>query len=177
MPETTSKAIAKYQIAINKNTSESEILWSRYSALLVFNSLLITAIGFTYLGTIKLPWYIAFFLPIAGLISCYLWHSMTSRGFKWINFWITSANKIEERYLKDKNCSECNPILSGEKHRNEIDVWPKVEHASYFLIKIIGFLYFIFLLYSLNIYFPPKTFHHSNEVRILIHSRDINNTH
>lgn len=99
------KAIAKYQIAIDKNISEGEILWSRYNAMLVFNSILITSIGLVYQSNIKSA--IMIFLPIGGLISCYLWFITSLRGFQWIKYWIVSARKIEKEYLYDDK-SELN---------------------------------------------------------------------
>ncbi len=144
------KAIIKYQTSIDKNVTEGEILWNRYNAMLVFNSILIAAIGLTFQPTIKLPPIITVFLPIAGLISCYLWFITSLRGFQWIHFWIASARKIEEEYLTDEN-EELNPIINALEHKSEIIGWPRVETASYFLIIIVGIIYILFLLKSLNI--------------------------
>lgn len=143
-------AIAKYQVAIDKNTSEGEILWNRYNALLVFNSLLITGIGFLYKGDDKgaLPTLIAFSLPIAGLVSCYLWFIVTHRSFQWIKYWITSARKIEEKYLIDDN-SDLNPISNGKNHKENIIGWPQTQAASYTLILITGAIYLLFFVFLL----------------------------
>ncbi|HUD20336.1 MAG TPA: hypothetical protein VMR81_07880 [Patescibacteria group bacterium] len=150
----TQAAIAKYQVAINKNISESEILWNRYNALLVFNSILITAIGFSYQGNLNLPLLVVASLPIAGLLSCYLWFIVTLRGFQWIKFWTVTARKIEEKYLPDDN-PILNPINNGKNHREDVVGWPKTQIASYILILVTAILYLIFLANLLN----TKSFH------------------
>jgi len=146
--ERIEKSVAKYQIAINKNTSESEILWSRYNALLVFNSILIADIGFTYKD--PFPSIVITFLPIAGLISCYLWFTMTLRGFQWIDHWIDSAREIEEEHLLEgadsKKVSQLDPIAKGNEKKNKIVGWPRTAGASYVLILMIAILYVIFLI-------------------------------
>lgn len=141
------KAIAKYNVSINKNNSESEILWNRYNAMLVFNSLLITAIGFTYQPGIKLPANVIPFLPIAGLISCFMWFIVTLRGFQWIDHWIISARKIESKYLLEKTgeISDLDPINKGNEYRERVVGWPKTQFASFILIILIGSLYLMFL--------------------------------
>lgn len=167
------RAIAKYTVAINKNNSESEVLWNRYNAMLVFNTILITAIGMSYQNDVNLPLLIRIFLPLAGLIVCYLWYLVTSRGFTWINFWISTARKIEEKYLKD-SLQEQNPILNGNDIRRKDKSSLRTEKASQILILIIVILYIIFLIYAININIPAKTLHLDNQKRINFHFKPIN---
>lgn len=159
------KVIAKYQVAVNKNTSESEILWSRFSSMLIFNSILITALGIAFQSSTKLPFLIITYLPIAGLISCYLWFISSLRGFQWIKFWATKARKIEEKYLVDQN-HELNPILDGNEHRSNVIGQPGVETATYFLIFMIGIFYIIFLISILNVGVSNKI--HYNQQKIIL---------
>lgn len=149
MSDITDKAIAKYQVAIDKNTSESEILWNRFSAMLIFNSILMAAVGITFQTGTKLPFLIKLYLPISGLISCYLWLIASLRGFQWIKFWATKARMIEKKYLIDEN-HERNPISDGNEHKSNIIGWPRVETTTYFLICMIGLFYVIFLFNMLN---------------------------
>lgn len=145
----TENAIAKYQVAIDKNISESEVLWSRYNAILVFNTILITLIGLSYQDSVNLPLLIKVFLPFFGLVTCWLWYSMTSRGFCWIEDWIVSARKIEDKYLKDASL-ELNPVLNGNDQREKDKSWLKTPRASKILILMIAILYSIFLWYTLK---------------------------
>lgn len=112
------------------------------------------AIGLTYQDKIHLPYPITIILPIAGLIVCYLWYSMTARGFQWIAYWIDSARQFEEKeeYLKDQDIL-LNPILNGNQYRNRLTLWPKAQLASSMLIALIALLYVIFLCYSLKLNF------------------------
>ncbi len=158
----TEKAIAKYQIAINKNISESEVQWNRYNAILVFNSILLTAIGLSYQNNINLPGLIVIFFPVAGLINCCLWYSMTSRGFQWIENWISFARNIEKKYLKDVDLT-LNPVLNGNDYRKKDKSWLKTEAVAKILILIIAILYFIFLFYSLKMIFFNKMLKHNQQ--------------
>lgn len=142
-------AIAKYQVSIDKNISESEVLWNRYSAMLVFNSILIASIGLTYQDNIHLPdlminWRL---LPTAGIISCLIWIFVTYRGFRWIDRWIKYARKLEEEYLKDDK-----PILNPVSNSRGDMGWQfkkkfgLTEIASYIviLLAVIIYLFFFF---------------------------------
>lgn len=166
--QSTEKAIVKYQVAIDKNISEGEILWNRYSALLVFNSILISAIGFSYQSSIKLPSIIILSLPIAGLFSCYLWFIVTLRGFQWTEHWIITARKIEEKYLRDDNL-ELDPISNGKNKRKEVIGWPNTRISSYILISIMVILYLLFLFYAL--YKNSSVENINNRQQKIIHSK------
>lgn len=141
------KIIAKYNVAINKNTSESEIQWNRYNAMLLFNTILFTAIGFVYREGLVFSKTIVVYLPIAGLASCLFWFAMTLRGFQWINYWIKSAQKIEEEHLLERRgkISDLDPISAGKEYKERIVGWPKTQLASYLLIAVIATLYLILL--------------------------------
>ena len=153
------RAIAKYNTAVSKNISESEVLWSRYSAILVFNTILITAIGLSYQQNVNLPFIIRLFLSLSGLITCFLWWFMTYQGFRWIDRWITSARIIENKYLKENNPKSdpyLNPILKGYKEKgappvkiHDVEIG-KTEIASYALIVLAIIIYSLFILSTLS---------------------------
>lgn len=151
MSNNTDKAIAKYQVAVNKNVSEGEILWNRYNAILVFNTILITGIGISYQDNINLPFEVRLFLPISGLITCCLWGFMTYRGFRWIHKWIIFARDIEKEHLRDTN-QNLNPISRGNKEKNKYFIKISnieiglTEIASYILILLTAAIYFLFIL-------------------------------
>jgi hypothetical protein len=169
------KEIAKYQVAIDKNISESEILWNRYSTILIFNSILITAIGLSYQDNIVLPGQIKIFLPIAGLLTCFIWWFITWRGFYWIDHWIDCAREIEDKYLKKSSDNEknqsWNPVLYGyEKSKNRKIV--NTNNAAYLLILLMAVTYALFLIFPSSSYSRIKNkktlyFHHNHRVRRL----------
>ena len=145
--ERLEKALVKYQVAISKNISESEILWTRYSALLVFNTILITGIGFSYQSEESLPHLLELILPIAGLLVCYTWFMMTLRGFNWIGVWIKSANRLEKKYLIDEELI-LNPVLYGDDvRRKDMSIF-RTKVMSLFLIIIVALMYLLFLYFQ-----------------------------
>lgn len=155
----------KYQVAIDEHISEGNILWNRYNAILVFNTILITAIGLSYQDGVSLPPLVKIFLPIAGLVVCYIWFIVTLRGFQWIEFWITKARKIEEEYLvKNKGkISDLDPISKGNENRAMIVGWPKTAGGAYILIILVSFLYVVFLFYAINSSIPVEIFRYDSQ--------------
>ena len=141
----------KYQIAIEKNISESEIQWSRTNSMLVVNTILISAITLNFQKDSLIPPVIIIFLCLTGIVNCYLWYVMNKRGFIWINHWIKSANSLERKYLKDK-ALELNPILNGEELQKEKKLFLNSENTTNILIFIIFAIYIllIFTFYSTN---------------------------
>lgn len=143
-------AIAKYQAAVGKNNSESEVLWSRYNTMLLFNSVLLTAIGLTSNSSdYNISEKLKMFLPYAGLISCYFWFITTLRGFQWIEHWIISARKIEKKYLMERidEVTDFDPLNRGNEEKSRIIGWPKTPIAAYMMIILIGILYLFFIIH------------------------------
>lgn len=133
----------KYQASIGIFTSEGQIQWVRYSCMLLVNTILIGLIGASFDGGFRIPLILKFlfsFVPIFGLILCYLWYRMTERGFNWMDFWITKARNIEYQIA-----GEINPIQEGNDQRlsTENGVTKK---ASLLVIKIFWIVYFVSLL-------------------------------
>jgi len=143
------KAIVKYQIAVDKNISESEVLWNRFNAILVFNSILIAAIGLTYQDNILLPHLINIFLPIIGITSCVIWFFVTYRGFRSIYQWIECAREIEDKHLKEDTLI-LNPILYGNEKRGKRKFRKlfNTENASYLIIILTLGMYILFLIFT-----------------------------
>ena len=144
-------AIVKYQSALDRSAYEGNVLWSRYSAILIVNTIFIAIIGFSYSnefdGTILQNYLFKIIAPILGLILCYLWYQVTNRGFIWMTHWIVTARKIEEKQLR----GEINPLIEGRELKEKIGEGV-TEKASYVIIMIISIVY-AFILFS-NITLP-----------------------
>lgn len=128
-------ARVKYQAALSLFTSEGQIQWSRYNAMLVVNTILF---GLISLKDFTFPDFFQFLfrlLPIFGLILCYSWHRMTERGFVWMNHWISEANKLEKQLG-----GQLNPIQSGDELRFKVGT-NVIKNDSLLIIKIIALLY------------------------------------
>ncbi len=135
----------KYQAAITLKDSESQIQWSRYSAILVINTLLIGLIGLNdnekniiHTDFVELLQYI----PLIGIFICILWLITTWKGFKWSQFWIKKANEIENDLP-----GGINPIQEGAQKQSK---YLKTEYAAYLMISIFIAIYSYFLSYSLT---------------------------
>ena len=91
-------ALAGYQASMNLWIYEGNILWSKFNALLVANSVVLTAYGFTA-GSGAVVGAFAWALPIAGIVLCLLWAQLMRRGFDNYRYWIYSARELEEKHL------------------------------------------------------------------------------
>lgn len=135
----------KYQSALERSAYEGSVLWSRYSAILIVNTIFIAIIGFSYSKefdkTILQNYLFRIISPILGLLLCYLWYQVTNRGFIWMTHWIVEAAKIEEKELKGEN----NPLIAGKELREKIGEGV-TEKASYIIILIIAIMYAFILI-------------------------------
>ena len=73
--DATTLEIAKlgYETAIQRWAAEQEDRMSKYNAMLVANSLILAAIGFSY-QTINFYTPVKYFLPIVGIVICAVWY-------------------------------------------------------------------------------------------------------
>jgi|GEM_PF-2510411 len=142
------KAQAKYQAAVNVYISECQIIWSRYNAMLVFNTLLFTGFGFINDKSPVNLQIISHLLPLLGLYSCFVWYGTAHRGFKWINYWISAANKLEEKYFKEES-ELLNPIIQGKEHKKSL-AFPTTPSLALSLIVCVGIIYFILFAFQIS---------------------------
>lgn len=133
--------ITKYQVAIDKNIAESDVLWNRYSAMLIFNTLLIATLGaIDSEDSPKLYSNLTILIPVVGIFSCYLWYCVTSRGFSWIRYYKNTARKIEKKYLKD-SVNNLNPLINEEEFGKNIRPSLNTEIAATLLIMLVALIY------------------------------------
>jgi hypothetical protein len=90
--------VAAYEAAISLWTYEGQMIWARYNAMLIANSVVLAAIGLTA-GNQDTALVFRAGLPVAGILLCLLWWSLLARGFDYYAYWILSARELEELYL------------------------------------------------------------------------------
>ena len=85
-----------YQAAIDLLVYEGELIWARFNAMLVANTIIITIIGFSISSSRPLS-VILVGMPILGMVLCGMWFFLTKRGFDYYKYWVFSARELEER--------------------------------------------------------------------------------
>lgn len=90
-----------YQAAVSLWVSEGNLVWAKFNAFLVANSIVLAIFGLA-LGTAKVSHAFVIGLPVAGLILCLVWWAQTKRGFDYFTYWILSARELEETCLGEQ---------------------------------------------------------------------------
>ena len=97
-PPSPSDVQIGYQAAVALWAYEGNLIWAKFNAFLVANSVILAIYGLA-LGSSKLPAVISYGLPVVGLVLCTVWGVLTKRGFDNYLYWIFSARELEEQYL------------------------------------------------------------------------------
>jgi hypothetical protein len=152
-----------YQAAVNLWTYEGQLIWARFSAMLLANSIVVAVIGIVISADRALPVF-SVGMPIAGLILCLVWTLMTARGFDYYKHWGMSACELEDRFLSDpvqtvyrvgdfkaKKRKKIEVLIGGETEDYRMS-WlghvARVKWASYLVIIVFGALYFTALVWN-----------------------------
>ncbi|WP_435156064.1 RipA family octameric membrane protein [Amycolatopsis sacchari] len=90
-----------YQAAVSLWASEGNMVWAKFNALLVANSIVLAIYGLA-LGSAKVSRAFIIGLPIAGIVLCMVWWTQTKRGFDYFAYWISSARELEESCLSSR---------------------------------------------------------------------------
>lgn len=99
--DATTLEIAKlgYESAIQLWAAENEGRHEEYNAMLVANSLILAAIGFSYQTTSFYP-PVKYLLPIIGIVICLAWYMSGKRAIEKAIFWIYCARELEGKFFK-----------------------------------------------------------------------------
>jgi len=150
-----------YQVATTLWTYEGQLVWSKFNAMLVANSIVLAVIGLGISSQLELPIF-TIGMPIAGLFFCAMWFLVTKRGFDNYVYWIRSARELEERHLTDivetvsrggdfAAGKEVQLTINGETRKYRMSWFGrllKVEWASYLIIGVFAVIYLIILIYN-----------------------------
>jgi len=164
--EQAENARVGYEAAIQMWYYYGEVLWQKYNALLVANSIVIAAIGFVSIGQDTFS-ALSLILPVLGLILCATWFLIAVRGVAYHMYFMHSAREIEEEYLANEVKSLARGKLYGDgkwiklrlggepKCCHQMSRWArlaKTRTLSYIVILMFALIYLVFLASSLNVF-------------------------
>lgn len=150
---------AAYQNATALWVYEGNLVWSKFNAMLVANSVVAAVIGFAVGSAAQEA------LPRAmcglGLVLCGLWFVLTKRGFDNYAYWIFSARELEG-YLGDQVVvvSRGGTFADGDEVTIPIETrsrdlrvsWISRQFTAswiaYLVILVFAAIYIVFLLMS-----------------------------
>lgn len=95
------KAMLGYETAIQLWAAENENRMETDNAMLLSNSLILAAIGFSY-QTISFHPVFKYFLPVVGIVICLVWYMSRKRAAEKAILWIYCAREIEGKFFHPK---------------------------------------------------------------------------
>ena len=148
-----------YQGAIALWTYEGTLIWSKFNAMLVANSVVVAVIGFSMDKGIWSG--IPRGLSALGFVLCFLWYALTKRGFDNYLYWIFAARELES-HLGDQVATvsrggafadgdEVDFVLEGDRKHYRMSPFSRsltAGSASYLVICVFAAMYGVFLLAS-----------------------------
>lgn len=155
-------ARSAYGAAISLMTYEGNLIWAKYNAMLVANSIILSAAGISATPKLDSPWW-SIGLALAGLLITVSWFLLTKRGFDNYVYWIFSARELEESYLRYevKTLSRGGNFADGKTVNLKIDgkfvpirmsYWSRklrAKHASYSVLLVFSIFYLIIFVCQL----------------------------
>jgi hypothetical protein len=153
-----------YQVATGLWIYEGGLIWSKFNALLVANSIVIAAIVVIMtVADSASPLVVGGFsilMSIVGFSLCLLWIAITERSFTFHNLWVLSARKTEEQFLKNAvtTVTRGGALADGNEVKFSIGEPPeersvslgrralRVETATYRIIYLFMGLYVVLFI-------------------------------
>jgi len=166
-----------YQVAVDLAIKEENLFWAQFNAILIANSIFITAISFIICKNCadlkdQMPELLEF-MAIIGMVLCILWFLLTKRRLSYHKYYLFSAREIEHELqlirtiLRGRDFSEGNPVgfridNKNEKAKYELFQLPlfgrlRIEYWSYLVIAIF-FLIYLYLFVKNIEYFQKEYF-------------------
>lgn len=165
--ENVENAQIGYDVAMATCQWEGELIWSKFNAMLVANSVVLAILGLTitYTGTRQLN-LVTVVISIAGIVLSLLWGLLTRRGFYNYKYWIRCARELEGHLLPVESVHRGATYAKGDKVTFKIrDKDGKViddhfqlgsviqhfnvETSSYLIISLFAVMYILALIYGL----------------------------
>ncbi len=150
------KACIGYQTAMELLGLVSQEIYSRSSAMLIANSIIIALISWTFSSDSDLPLFLNMLLLIVGLILCFLWFLFNNHGVYWQDLFREKAIELENRYFattfKLISLVVTESPQASHKKNSEIPKlvrWFPYHRTSLIVIFIFSLVYIVILLYQL----------------------------
>ncbi len=150
------KARLGYQVAIELVGVVSQEIYSRFSAMLIANSIIIAIIGWAFTSERSLPPFLLLFLPVIGFVLCSLWFLFVNHGVYWQNSFRKEAVRLEKKYFSDtfKLISLVTTENSLPPDRKNSDVprlvhWFPFHRTSLIVIIVFVIVYIVMILYQI----------------------------
>jgi hypothetical protein len=145
-----------YQVAVSLWIYEGSQIWSKFTAMIYANTIVLATIGIVITSTrasdLRL---LRVALAILGLV---LWILLTKRSFEYYNYWIFSSREIEENYLSDAVQTVSRGAVFADGKPGSFQTRPKIQHqassqlpniriqtVSYIIIAVFMVLYVVTL--------------------------------
>src|SRR5689334_21379097 len=93
-----------YQVAANLYMQENTVTWSRFNIMIAANGAIVAATGVAASASTPLL-LLTFYLPLGGLILCYIWWNMTKRGFAYHGVSRDAAYELERVHFRSAACT------------------------------------------------------------------------
>jgi len=162
-PEEMENVRVGYQVAINFVWYLGEMVWAKYNAMLVVNSVVIAAIGIGLTSQQSLP-ILTVGLSVVGLILCILWFQLVKRGVDQLSSYMAAARELEDEYLANRVrvISRGNDFAAGKQVTYQIggksktirmSSWGRLmrtQAASYLVIAVFAVVYALMLIQALR---------------------------
>lgn len=111
-----------YEISTNMLISYGETLWTKFSGLLIANSILLGLIGFilrsanvSEIITGYQYYYYLIIISILGIVISFLGYLLIVRSFSYYDFWLFMLRDIENKYFDLKIFNESIIFGNGNK--------------------------------------------------------------
>jgi len=123
-----------YQVASNLWVCAAGILWSKFNALLLANSIVIGSMILSMTVSKCFSIFISIGMSIAGIFLCILWFLLTKRTLEGYEYWIHSTREIEEKFLTPsvKTVSRGGDFADGKEVSLNIGYKSKPMRISWF---------------------------------------------
>jgi hypothetical protein len=141
-----------YQVATSLWIYEGGLIWSKFNALLVANSIILAAIVLALTTSNGIPRLAGLFstaMPPIGIVLCWLWLSITRRSFAFHSHWIDSAREIEKRFPGQvvTTVADGRDLAKHSRFRG----LPRVETSSYLIIGLFAVFYVILFVVGVGL--------------------------
>src|SRR5688500_10982517 len=84
-----------YGVAASLAIYEGELVWSRFNAMAVANSIIVATLGFT-VASAKPLLLISYGMPLVGIVLCGSWLMLMNRAFDYYEYLVLSTRELED---------------------------------------------------------------------------------